>query len=145
MTGTLTPEGAIKNAILAWDGTDWRKQPLIFGYSDRYAEAENNNAHAAGNFTLTFTAVPAGEIWTLQMLTARNISTNTSIEMTVTGGGVGHLMNRFITPGANTLVVATAVPLVLKEADVLSVLFETTLLNDWVQAWAWGYKMSIVE
>ena len=75
MTGITNPtEEYFKDGIWGWDGTQWRKLSLLFGYSGPYSEAPYNTNLPAGVSNLAGSTVPAGEVWVVQGMLATVIS-----------------------------------------------------------------------
>jgi len=67
---TLTDpnEPYFKDGIWGWDGTVWRRLPLVWGYSDRWQAARTGTAVGAGNAVAITIEVPEGEVYVLQHL-----------------------------------------------------------------------------
>ena len=128
-----------------WDGSAWRKLPLVFGYSDRYLEKEAEANVAAGTHSLTFTTVPAGEIWVIQSFTGRcKQNTLTGIQLVALGDATGAVLKQ-CKPALAGDTVGWSGDLVLKEDDGLMATFLNCALNDDIYSEAWGYKMLIAE
>lgn len=79
MTGTLTPEGAVKQAMLGWDGGAWHKLPMVWGYSGIAEESLADTNLPGGTNNINGTAVPAGEIWVITHANVRYIGTNPTL------------------------------------------------------------------
>ena len=146
MPGITNPaEAYFKDGGWSWDGTVWRKQPMMFGYSDRYSEVESSVNVAAGSHNLDFTVVPAGEIWVVNAISARCSTANpSSISVLLNLGGNTHYLLVQTTVVAWIPEIALGA-FVLKEGDFVRATFAGCSLNDDIYAQASGYKMSIVE
>jgi len=132
-------------AAHGWDGTLWRKLPVLFGYSDRYAEVETALDVAAGDPILTFSTVPEGEIWVIQSLVGRSYQANvTSIRLVAVTAAVDVTLKEDV-PAAALRTVDWSGALVLKKDDHLEARFYGCLLHDNVYAEVWGYKMKVAE
>ena len=71
MPGITNPtEEYFKDGGWGWDGTQWRKLNLTFGYYDRYAEKQEGINVPAGTQTFNFATVPANEVWVITAFTA---------------------------------------------------------------------------
>ena len=62
----------------AWgfDGTLWRKLPMLWGFTEGWVGEASNASAAAGTNFLELAAVPAGEVWTAYVVSAINVNTN---------------------------------------------------------------------
>lgn len=137
--------GLLFTALHGYDGSAWRKLALVWGYSDVYGEWEQETNVSAGNNTLTFSTVGAGEIWVVTGFSAFCAQTNiTRVELRASVGGTAIRIKQAPYGTANQTVDWAGV-LVLKEGDELTVLFTACSLNDDIFASAWGYKMSIAN
>jgi len=74
--------------VCGWDGSQWRKLTLLFGYTGIYVSSVTNTNLAAGTNTLSDTAVPAGEIHVITNILIRYVGTApTQISARITSGG----------------------------------------------------------
>jgi len=146
MSGPTDPaEAHFDKGLWGFDGTVWRKLPMLWGYSDRYAETESNLSAAAGFNWLVFSTVPAGEVWVVSGMTWVNVNTACSlIAADMYDGADLYTLYYEGTPAANVYKTIQC-DIVLKEGDCLKVLFGGCALNDDIYAWAFGYKMAIAE
>ena len=144
MPGITNPtEGYFKDGTWGWDGTQWRKLNLVWGYYDRLIERQYNLSAAAGANTLTFTAVPAGEVWVYTTVTAVDANTGpTSIIVNIVSGGITYIAMAWLSPGANGYRQISG-QFILKAADYLTITISGCALNDDLWAWATGYKMKV--
>jgi len=131
--------------VMGWDGSAWRKLAVLWGYSDRYAEQESQDNVDAGNVTLTFSTVPAGEVWVVSLMSAMAAQDNPAgVNFFANCDGTTHRLEYLAYPTAY-LVVSLQTTIVLKEDDYLEVRFDSCSANDDVEAYAMGYKMKIAE
>ena len=89
MPGITDPnQEYFKDGTWSWDGTQWRKAGLLFGYkSQLMAQVYVPNAVVGAN-TMLGAAVPVGELWVLTALLCLNIGhATTSTFMGVQQGG----------------------------------------------------------
>ncbi len=137
--------GRLFTALHGWDGSAWRKLPLLFGYSDVYGEWEFEVDVAAGNRTLTFSTVDPGEIWVVTGISAHCVQDNPSrVEFRVSVGGAAIRVKQQAY-GVASDTVNWAGELVLKQGDEVTVMFLACVAGDDIYASAWGYKMLIAE
>ena len=142
MAGITNPtEEYFKDGTWGWDGTQWRKLGLLFGYSDRLADQVVNDNASAGTNTLTGTTVPAGEIHVVQMVAATDYNNDTTrIQIRANGGTVTMPLADELTVTAGHWVTNTA-NIVLKAGDYLDCNFYGCTAGDDLYLRWWGYKM----
>ena len=144
MTGITNPtEEYFKDGIWGWDGSQWRKLGLLFGYYDRLAAQVVNTSAAAGTNMLTGTAVSAGEIHVIQAIAAIDYnSTTTRIYVSATGGVITIPLADEYSVAAEHWVIKT-VNIVLKAGDCLNCIFYGCTAGDDLYLRWWGYKMKV--
>ena len=126
-----------------WDGTAWRKQPLIFGYTDRWAEEKFTLTAAAGVNLLTTTAVPAGYIYRVDMVTGVDLNNAVSIGFYALGAGVAVTFAAYEAMAAGIIKVVFPVGIWLAAGDTLSCAFSGCTLNDDLYFRVWGVQMAV--
>jgi len=140
---TQPTEEYFKDGTWGWDGTRWRKLPLVFGYSDRYVEWPYNTSLPAGVSNVSASHVPAGEVWRVEGLSVM-VGSATCVEFRVNmdAGGVGLTLASQMAPVSGQRYFFP-LRVVLKAGDYMYVRFYGMTLND--DAWwsIWGYKMEI--
>lgn len=138
-----SPLSDIESQGYGYDGATWRKNALLWGYSDRYAERVSNlNADAGGNI-LASTVVPAGEVWVIEVISAQDATNNpTSVILQVTDGSAYPEMARNNSPtsGNNTNWYGRVT---LKESDKVSVTINGCTAGDDLYMEVWGFKMKV--
>lgn len=126
-----------------WDGTQWRKLALTWGYTARWAEDLSETKSGAGNYVAGTVAVPAGYVYVAQFMYIRNVS-----------GSRGNVSMRFVGDAVNYYAVFDTgpvqyIPIVwsgnvpLEAGDSILITMNTCLDGDVVQAGVWGYKMAV--
>lgn len=131
--------------VMGWDGAAWHKLAMVFGYSDRYSEAESEDDVSAATHYLSFSTVPDGEVWVVTAYTAYCTTANpTSVRLGVIQGGV-EIMLAQQKPVTAGLLLAMSGQLILKKDDYLRAGFTSCALNDDIRAFACGYKMKVAE
>lgn len=126
-----------------WDGTAWRKLPLTWGYTDRYAEIKSNLNCVAGVNYLSFAAVPAGEVWKVTAITFVNTVTDPGVAYaTLYDGSTAFNIYSKSSPGANVYV-SVVCDVTLKAGDRIRVGFNGCASNDDIYAWVIGSKMAV--
>jgi len=65
--------------IMGWDGSEWQKLGLLFGYNDTYKDYGSNLNLSAGDQDIVLSTVPAGEIWIVTHVGAYMSSTSINI------------------------------------------------------------------
>jgi len=146
MSGVTDPASPyFKDGQWGWDGTVWRKLPLVWGYYDRYAERVVDDTADAGTNWVSSTVVPAGSVYVVQALAAVDLtSAMTSALLSAIDGTYGY---NLAVAGA----LAAGVPIlwsgevVLKQGDQITATYRGCTLNDDLELMVWGYKMKIAE
>ena len=136
-------EEYFKNGGWGWDGSQWCKLPLVWGYSDCYAELLTEDNAVAGNNYLAGTTVPAGEVWVVTCFSMWNANTVTL----ATSGGIYDgattiSVHSELSPAAGETVEWNGF-ICLKEGDRMRASFFTCALNDNIRATFLGYKMAV--
>lgn len=146
MGGITNPtEGFFKDGGWGWDGTQWRKLPMMFGYSAAWIERESTLTAAAGLNELVFTTVPAGEVWVLTAICMVDLQTDPSVVAFFIRND-GPDVNLFVvnSPGAGEWTYLTGW-WVIPAGSTLIAYYNGCTLNDDLYADACGFKMKIAE
>lgn len=135
----------IMSNIHGWDGSAWRKLPIVWGYSSALCEDLGGAQSGDGNWGKYSTAVPSGEVHVVSGFGGRNIDRAPSrIELGIIIDGISTTVARDDNP-------VQAIPLiytdgiVLAEGDQVHVTIRANLDGDAIDAAVWGYKMKIAE
>ena len=128
---------AIKSLLLedmmankGWIGTAWRKDPLRLGYSSDQSEQKSDTSATAGTNILTSTAVPAGEIWIIEGISARDVDNVPSkILLVATVNGISITLEDQQTVAAAEFVTWSGA-ITLSENDTISANIYGCTLND---------------
>jgi len=146
MSGPTDPaEAHFDKGLWGFDGTAWHKLPMLWGYTDRYAEVEENTSAVAGFNWLVFSTVPAGEVWVVTGLCWVNVNTACSMIIADLFDGVTLYGLAVEAPAVANGYYSILCNITMKAGDCLKVLFGGCTLNDDIYAWAFGYKMAIAE
>lgn len=126
-----------------YDGTNWRKSNLLWGYNDRWAERATNLNATVGTNNLSTTAVPAGYVyWVAAARMLNNTSAITSYRLELLGDGVAVPIELLASPAAaESLLWSGGLP--LKEDDVVRAIFYGCVAGDDLYLDVWGYMMKI--
>lgn len=146
MSGVTDPASPyFKDGQWGWDGTVWRKLPMVFGYSDRLAVNESFTATGAGDASGAAFAVAAGYIYVVQAAVVFH------------DAGVAKNLQYFLYGDAKSVMLVyqpTAVSgtrymwqgeAALKEGDSIQVWLGAPGDGKSVWVQVWGYKMLIAE
>jgi len=126
-----------------WIGGAWQKNPLQMGYSGQIAERVVEANGTGGSVALNGSAVPAGEIWVVTNIAARDVNTNPAamlFQFVVGGGGMGVAAQA--APGANVSKGFQGT-WILKAGDNVRVTMTGTALNDDLYLWFTGWRVDI--
>lgn len=105
MPGITDPaEAYFKDGQWGWDGTQWRKLPLVFGYSGLLGILVSDTDLAAGSVHLPTSTVPAGYLWIVTNINMRYIGTPpTRMTITMKVNGLGCDLLRQLAPVSDTM------------------------------------------
>ena len=144
MTGITNPtEEYFKDGTWGWDGTQWRKQGILFGYRATVNESISNTNANAGINALNSATVPAGELWIIQLIGAMNVNTACSrIAFFVYRTPTEYPVLDQVTCTANVWV-TWAGNVVLKTGDYLKAYFLGCTAGDDIYLRYLGYKVSV--
>jgi len=144
MSGPTDPaEAHFDKGLWGFDGSEWQKLGLIWGYYDRWGEDLGATKSGDGTYNAITTAVPAGYVYVLQGISLVNIS------------GARGMMRFYAEVGVPYYTVAVSVtpaqyvPLVfvgngvLKAGDSVVVNQLSCLNGDVLYGGVWGYKMKL--
>lgn len=140
---TNPTEEHFERGLWGHDGTQWRKLGLLFGFGERWARYLAATVTVAGTNTLTTTTVPAGQVWVVQSISARNLESNVDIQFELFGGATQILLARFPVPGANVLVDKMPLSMALEFEDYVCIRFLNCAEDDRLRGYVWGYKMYV--
>ena len=140
---TQPTEQYFDKGLWGYGGTQWRKLPLLWGYTDRLLLQGSTTTATAGTNIFTLATVPAGQVWVVTGVSMMDVNT-------AFGAGV----DAYFTDGVATVKAWYAgvaaqwqtwdnTFLVLKAAEYLKVYFTGCALNDDLYANVWGYKMAV--
>lgn len=114
----------------------------LFGYYDRYYEQGIVADSGPGTVVKTLGAVPGGEVWILQCVSARNDDRAARLIFEITDDDTVFRILDDTMIGTGQALVATG-EWVLKQGDRVQINFVGTIQNDQIRWGAWGYKMKV--
>jgi len=146
MPGITTPtEPYFKDGVWGWDGTVWRKLPLVWGFSDTYGESADDMNVAAGDRFKNYGPVPAGEVWVVTFFQVTPVQANiTRLQLGANVGGVSCALLETGTIVADESIGVSG-QIILAKDDYLFYYYAGALVNDDFYSSAVGYKMKIAE
>jgi hypothetical protein len=146
MTGlgpTDPAEEHFNKGLWGHDTSVWRKLALLWGYSDRYLNQQQDTSDVAANYTINLAGVPAGEVWRIQ---------GVGVYRTAVAGQYARLQvyNGSTAVSIEDIAIATAGrfinnsrELVLKAGDNIRVVYIASVVDEVLITGAWGYKMAV--
>lgn len=138
-------EAHFDKGLWAWDGSQWRKLPMLFGYSAVLSLAVSETSAPAGTYNLDSGVVPAGEIWIVNVLVGTAVSGScTSFRFGYVHDGSQVFVEEVVTPVSAQLYNFVG-QIVLDAGDYLRARFYGLTLNDDVYLYVTGYKMAVAE
>ena len=140
---TQATEQYFDKGLWGFDGTQWRKLPMLLGFSSQFAQ-ENHVANAtAGTNVLNLATVPAGEIWRVSSIAAFDAnSVVTAISFGASLTTFTHYLATVDTPAASVLLLWSG-EIVLIAGQLVTCSFYGCTLNDDLYLTACGYKMAV--
>ena len=144
MTGITNPtEEYFKDGLWGWDGTQWRKLSLLFGYSGPYSESPSNTNLPAGDSNLAGSTVPAGEVWVVQGMMGEVISsTCTELRFGFWNGAAIIICKQVLAPVSGQLYDYQGMLILAAGYYPLILLYDMTA-GDYAYLNIWGYKMKV--
>jgi hypothetical protein len=144
MTGPTNPsEVYFDKGLWGFDGTQWRRLNLLFGYYDRYVENLGNTNAPSGTYTKNGTSVPSGQIWVVNCIGFVNATgARGQVALVVVAGGVTCYLKTNPTPTTGVPDIVTG-NFVLKSGDYVLVQQYSVVSGDYLIAYALGYKMKV--
>jgi len=128
-----------------WDGSAWRKLPLVWGYSEEWGEQKIGTAAGAGNATTHTVAVPGGYVYVLSALAI--IQTSGAAQRVyaqlVRGVLAIALVDEATATSGQSYCWHGHVP--LKEDDYVEAVCVAPGDGQAVHLRVWGYKMKVAE
>jgi len=138
-------EPYFKDGVWGWDGTQWRKLSLVWGYSDTYAEDELDDDADAGTNSYSFATVPTGEVWMIQSYVMRNLNSICDMLFRAFHPAGVMILDFQGNAVAGHCYLCRATPLALPPGSYLAPRFTGCTAGDQLRVYAWGYKMAIAE
>ena len=124
-------------------GTDWQKNPLVWGFSEIWDENLGGTADGT-SYTKATSTVPSDELWILGAISIRNNTRaggHTDISI-VRASGATMFINYAASVGQYEPLLTTGM-FVLGEGDYASVYMAGIQANDVIKAGLTGYKMKL--
>lgn len=116
---------------------------MVWGFSDNYFEYVAEFNAAPGGDSLTFSTVPAGEVWVVTQWAAVDVNTAIAgIGLQVKRPGGAWDLDPKV-PGGAGVWVGGPVHVVLKAGDYISMGFGGTVAGDDLHGNVGGYKMAV--
>ena len=144
MSGITDPtEEYFKDGLWGWDGTQWRKLSLLFGYSGPYSENPSNLNLPAGTSNLAGSTVPAGEVWVVQGMLAAVISSTCTELMLGFWNGVAIIFCKQVLPPVSGHFYDYQGTLILAAGYYPLIRVYGMTAGDVAYLYAWGYKMKV--
>lgn len=132
-------------AMHGWDLTNWRKNPLVWGYTDTYADKDSESNVSANTHTLTLGTIDPGYVARVTCFTAFCSTANPSrIGLYAVIDSVTYTVALFSPVVAYSPFEAPG-DIILGPGDQVFAEFVNCALNDDIWVTALGYQMKINE
>jgi len=142
---TQTAAADLTPGVCGWDGLVWRKLPLLWGYSDRWAEVLGGTQSGAGSYEKFTTAVPAGQVYVLEFVAFQNnTGQRGDVTIGIKDGTYIYSLDTFTTPTQYETCTWFG-RMTLKAGDQVKIIQATCVNGDVLYGVAWGYKMKVAE
>lgn len=129
--------------LWGFDGSVWRKLPMLWGFSAGWVEDLGGTKSGAGTYSQLSTAVPAGYVYVLHSLLAiNNTGARGLVQVYKRSGGTVYTLNQVNAP-AQYVPVSWSGALALAAGDQVGVYMTACLDGDAIDACAVGYKMAV--
>ena len=126
-----------------YDGTVWRKLPMLWGYTDRYLVSQQNVSDVAATYVVDLPAVDSGEVWrVLGVGVWRDTVAGQYARLTVAVGVPGTDIEDIDVPAIGRFY-NNSRELVLRSGDNIRVQYIASVVGEIVITTAWGYKMKV--
>jgi len=135
--------GQLISGVAGWDGIEWRKLPILWGYSEGYLEKKEILSASEGANYINFSIVPAGEVWVVKSVNSLDLTSEVSaIAYTIYNTTATFYFYRQKNVSANTHVPLQC-DLVLSAGDRIRVIMGGVTAGDHLQGFVTGYKMKV--
>ena len=144
MSGPTDPaEAHFDKGLWGWDLAQWRKMPMIWGYSDRWAEVAVGTSTGGAATNAETTPVPAGYVYVLNYWTV--VHTDTVVRSSFLTLAVGNVEVYLLKDTAMIQDIEQygAVSAVLKEGDTARFVVWGLTEGKYAILNVWGYKMAV--
>lgn len=146
MSGPTDPtEPHFDKGLWGYDGTQWRRLGVVWGYADRLKLDLSETSTGGGSTTVTSTAVPAGYVYNVQTLFVWH--DDPVARYTVFYFKVGAALTRIAFHAAlpQYQFLEPLGGLIMKEGDQLQAICVSLANTERVYLTAFGYKMAVAE
>jgi len=130
-------------AAHGYDGATWRKQPLVWGYTERLYAFDTHTKAGAGTYTITVFTVPAGYVYVVNAIVSNDTATAIKHAHQVCDGDDCMTIHEETQSGAGVLIVNANISYPMEAGDKLKVVFTAAQDADYLVARVWGYKMKV--
>lgn len=138
-----SPLENIESRLHGYIDDNWQKQPILLGYSDRWAERAVGTSTGAGATNSTTIPVPAGYVHILNAWTIVHTDTAArSVFLALAVGGVNVYLYKSDSLAPYTYIYDAA-QVVLKEGDVLQFTVWGLVTDKTAVIDVWGIKVAI--
>ena len=126
-----------------WDGTQWRKLPMLWGYTDTTGEKISQASDVAATFWIQTADPDPGKIWRIQGLSLyRSVNVPTFVRVQVYRNAALDNINDLSVPVV-TRYYSFPFDIVLKEGQYLKLGFAGATVGELCEVTYWGYEMAV--
>lgn len=142
-TTESTPLTSIDALGHGYDGTDWRKHNLLWGYYDRLAEKKQYTMDEDASYGITLFTVPPGYVYVVTATMSLCMGNAIRHDHVLTDGSSWFYVARYDAQEDSLWAINAPVHYPMKEGDKYIGWFTDALDTDVLFARVWGYKMKI--
>lgn len=146
MSGPTDPsEAHFDKGTWGFDGTQWRKLDMLWGYTDRYAVQQNDESNVDDWYTVNLPGPASGEIWTLYGVAVyRSTNAEHYARVCLATAATYYSLGDVEIPLVGKFYPFPA-EIVLKYGDNIRVYYEGATDGEALITVSWGYKMSVAS
>ncbi len=126
-----------------YDGSAWRKLPLLWGYTDRLAEVDSRVQSGGGNELVELYTVPAGYVAEINMTSSRNRDTITTHEHVLVVNSDEYAIKVYVNNPVGNTAINDNVRYVLAPGDIFKVRYYSCTDGDRLVTKVWGWLMDV--
>jgi hypothetical protein len=140
---TQDTPGDLLTGVHTYDGSQWRKQPPVWGFSGAVLDVDSLNPGVGGTYSLASTTVPTGEVHLYYAVAMVNVNNPiTTAQWKIMSGASEYFFYQYLNIPAGYAFVAPN-PTVVEAGDYIQCSFYGVQAGDLIIAYFTGFKMDL--